>query len=51
MNLTDEIIDALSIDSVIFGFKNAALYVLLVKLGQGISKGQWALPGGWIMYN
>ena len=51
MNLTEEIIDALSIDSVIFGFKNAALYVLLVKLGQGISKGQWALPGGWIMYN
>jgi 8-oxo-dGTP diphosphatase len=51
LNFSDEIIDALSIDCVIFGFKNKSLYVLLVKHGQGITKGQWALPGGWIKYN
>jgi hypothetical protein len=45
------IIDALSIDCVIFGFKNSQLYILLVKHGEGISIGQWALPGGWIKYD
>jgi hypothetical protein len=48
---SDEFIDALSIDCVIFGFKNSRLYILLVKHGEGISKGKWALPGGWIKYN
>jgi hypothetical protein len=48
---SDEIIDALSIDCVIFGFKDGGLDVLLVKHGEGISKGKWALPGGWIKYN
>ena len=51
MNFSDEIIDALSIDCVIFGFKDAELFVLLVKHADGITKGQWALPGGWIKYN
>jgi 8-oxo-dGTP diphosphatase len=51
LKFSDEIIDALSIDCVIFGFKNAELSVLLVKHGQGVTKGQWALPGGWIKYN
>lgn len=51
MKFSDEIIDALSIDCVIFGFKNAELSLLLVKHGQGTTKGQWALPGGWITYN
>lgn len=51
MKFSDEIIDALSIDCVIFGFKNSALSVLLVKHGEGITKGNWALPGGWIQYN
>ena len=51
VKFSDEIIDALSIDCIIFGFKNAELYVLLVKHGQGKTKGQWALPGGWIKYN
>lgn len=51
MKFSDEIIEALSIDCVIFGFKNAELSVLLVKHGQGVTKGQWALPGGWIKYN
>ena len=51
MNFSDEIIDALSIDCVIFGVSNGILSVLLVKHGQGVTKGQWALPGGWIKYN
>ena len=51
MKFSDEIIDALSIDCIIFGFKNSSLYILLVKHGQGITKGKWALPGGWIKYN
>ncbi|PZR37068.1 MAG: NUDIX hydrolase [Azospira oryzae] len=47
----DQIIDALSIDCLIFGFNNGRLDILLVKHGEGISKGKWALPGGWIQYN
>jgi len=46
----DDIIDALSIDCVIFGF-NGDLKILLVQHGEGISKGKWAIPGGWIKYN
>jgi 8-oxo-dGTP diphosphatase len=44
-------IDALSIDCLIFGFKESELDILLVQHGEGISKGKWALPGGWIQYN
>ncbi|AWV97638.1 NUDIX hydrolase [Arcticibacterium luteifluviistationis] len=51
MKLSNEIIDALSIDCVIFGFKNAELYALIVKHGEGLAKGQWSLPGSWIKYN
>lgn len=51
MNFSDEIIEALSIDCVIFGFKDADLFALLVKHDQGTTKGKWALPGGWIKYN
>lgn len=47
----DEIIEALSIDNLIFGFENGELQLLLVKHADGISKGRWALPGGWIKYN
>ncbi|MEN7548659.1 NUDIX domain-containing protein [Rapidithrix thailandica] len=47
----DKIIEALSIDCVIFSFKNSHLQILLVKHGEGIGKGKWALPGGWIKYN
>jgi 8-oxo-dGTP diphosphatase len=49
--LSDAVIDALSIDCLIFGFKNGKLDILLVKHGEGISKGKWALPGGWIQYS
>lgn len=48
---SDSVIDALSIDCLIFGFKDGKLDILLVKHGEGISKGKWALPGGWIRYN
>jgi len=51
LNFTDDIIDALSIDCVIFGFQKAELYVLLVRHGIGPTIGQWALPGSWIRYN
>jgi len=47
---SDSIIEALSIDCLIFGFKNGRLDILLVKHAKGISKGKWALPGGWITY-
>lgn len=48
---SDAIIDPLSIDCLIFGFKNSQLEILLVQHGEGISKGKWALPGGWIRFN
>ena len=37
MNLTDEIIDALSIDSVIFGFKNEAVLKVIINYSFSIS--------------
>lgn len=45
------IIDVLSVDCLIFGFNETGLDILLVKHAGGISKGKWALPGGWIQYN
>ena len=51
MNNSNTIIDALSIDCLIFGFKKCELDILLVQHAEGISKGKWALPGGWIKYN
>jgi 8-oxo-dGTP diphosphatase len=50
-SFSDAVIDALSIDCLIFGFKKSELDILLVQHGEGISKGKWALPGGWIKYN
>ncbi len=50
-SFSDAIIEALSIDCLIFGFNNGRLDILLVKHAKGISKGKWALPGGWIQYN
>ena len=47
--MAEYIMEDLSIDCVIFGFTDE-LKVLLVKHGEGISKGKWALPGGWITY-
>lgn len=51
VSTNEAIIDALSIDCLIFGFKKNELDILLVQHGEGISKGMWALPGGWIKYN
>ena len=48
---SNELIEALSIDCLIFGFRDGQLDILLIKHGEGISKGKWALPGGWIRYN
>jgi 8-oxo-dGTP diphosphatase len=51
LEFSDEFIESLSIDCIIFGFKDAELSVLLVKHGIGPTIGQWALPGSWIKYN
>ncbi|WP_338731607.1 NUDIX hydrolase [Mangrovimonas cancribranchiae] len=42
------VMNSITIDCVIFGFDKGSLKVLLVKHADGISKGEWALPGGWI---
>jgi len=42
------VMNAITIDSVIFGFDQGSLEVLLVQHGEGIRKGEWGLPGGWI---
>jgi 8-oxo-dGTP diphosphatase len=55
-NLDDDIIvkndssvmNAITIDCVIFGFDKGSLEVLLIQHAEGISKGKWGLPGGWI---
>jgi hypothetical protein len=46
-----EVMKSITIDCVIFGFENGSLEVLLIKHAQGISKGKWGLPGGWILKN
>lgn len=42
------VMNAITIDCVIFGFDEGNLEVLLVEHAEGISKGKWGLPGGWI---
>lgn len=46
--IEEKVINAITIDCVIFGFDQGRLEVLLVEHGTGISKGKWGLPGGWI---
>jgi len=46
-----DVIQALSIDNLIFGLDSGELKILLIEHGEGISKGRWALPGGWIRYD
>ena len=43
------IMENLSIDCVLFGLHKGELEVLVVKHGEGISMGGWALPGGWVI--
>lgn len=45
------VMNAITIDCVIFGFDKGSLEVLLVQHGEGIRKGEWGLPGGWIHEN
>lgn len=48
--MEEQLMEDLSIDCVIFGFTDR-LKVLLVKHAEGISKGKWGLPGGWVAKN
>jgi len=40
--------NTITIDCVVFGFDKGILEILLVQHAEGISKGKWGLPGGWI---
>lgn len=44
-----DIIKNISIDCVVFGFENNKLNILLVKRKRKPEKGEWALPGGFIL--
>ncbi len=44
-----KVIDNLSIDCVIFGFENGGMEVLLVRRAIEPCKGDWALPGGFVL--
>ena len=46
--IENPVMNAITIDCVIFGFDKGSLEVLLVQHAAGISKGKWGLPGGWI---
>ena len=46
---TKEIVKNLSVDSVVFGFKNNKLEVLLIKRKRNPKKDCWALPGGFVL--
>ena len=43
-----EVMSSITIDCCVFSFEKGYLEVLLVQHGEGISKGKWGLPGGWI---
>lgn len=45
------VMNAISIDCVVFGFDKDSLEVLLIEHAEGIRKGEWGLPGGWIHEN
>ncbi|MBN1951569.1 MAG: NUDIX hydrolase [Bacteroidales bacterium] len=49
--MSNDIIDPLSVDCVIFGFEDARLKVLLYKRSIEPAFGVWALPGGFIRYD
>jgi 8-oxo-dGTP diphosphatase len=46
-----EIIETISIDCLIFGLHQGQLEILVVKHAEGIRKGDWGLPGGWIKHD
>ena len=41
----------LTVDSVVFGYQNAELFILLIKRKYAPYKNDWALPGGFVLYN
>ena len=43
-----DIIKNVSTDCVIFGFEKSSIEVLVYKRAQNPSKGEWALPGGFL---
>jgi 8-oxo-dGTP diphosphatase len=47
-NDTTWVMRDITIDCVVFGYDNGSLKILLVQHGEGVSIGQWGLPGGWI---
>jgi len=48
--LPEGVMRGLSIDNLIFGLDGSELKILLIKHGEGIRMGEWALPGGWIKH-
>jgi 8-oxo-dGTP diphosphatase len=43
------ILDSVSIDCVVFGLSSDnKLKILLIRHAEGVSRGKWGLPGGWI---
>lgn len=46
-----ELVNAISVDNVIFGLEQGRLKVLLVRQSDTRHRGLWALPGGWIRRN
>lgn len=49
--MQNNIIEPLSVDSVIFGFEDGQLKVLLIKRIVDRDSNSWALPGGYIRYD
>lgn len=45
------VIQALSIDNLIFGLQGDCLKVLLIRHPAGKTGREWALPGGWVRYD
>ena len=46
--LYDYLRPALTVDIVVFGFREEALQVMLIQRGLPPFRGQWALPGGFV---
>lgn len=46
-----QVMDSITIDCCIFSFQKGDFKILLVQHGEGIQKGKWGLPGGWIEYD
>lgn len=48
MGDSNAIIENLSVDCMVYGFEDNKLKILLFRHRDGVSKGQWALPGGFV---